>query len=264
MTDTVNFAQAQLSGEVLFYSRPEPLSKEAHGALGIRTIENPYAFTARGHLVPLTVTEFGPAALCYPIIFAGGEQKTPVAVLGVNANENLFVDAHGAYEPDAYLPAYIRRYPFVLANDAQAQRLIVCIDRAAPMITDKPELAFFEKGELSKYTQNCLDFCNNFEAERQRTESFVALLTELDLFETKQATFIPPTTDGTVAPTQVVAEYQGVSETKLNALPAAKFAELRDNGALAQIYSHLVSLLGWDRLIVKAMLRPRAPVAANA
>ncbi len=56
----------------------------------------------------------------------------------------------------------------------------------------------------------------------------------------------------------------GVSEAKLNALPADKFAELRDNGALAQIYAHLVSLLGWDRLLVKAMLRPRTPVAANA
>ena len=54
-----------------------------------------------------------------------------------------------------------------------------------------------------------------------------------------------------------------MSEQKLNALPPEKFIELRDNGALAQIYAHLVSLLGWDRLIVKAMLRPRAPVAAN-
>ena len=52
-------------------------------------------------------------------------------------------------------------------------------------------------------------------------------------------------------------------EAKLNALPAEKLKELRDNGALSQIYAHLISLLGWDRLIVKAMLRPRTPVAAN-
>jgi hypothetical protein len=263
MTDTVDFAQAQLSGEVLFYSRPEPLSKESHGKLGLKSIENPYAFTAHSHLAPLTVTEFGPAALCYPIIFVG-DQKTPVAVLGVNANENLFVDSHGAYEADCYLPAYVRRYPFVLANDAQAQRMIVCIDRGAPMISEAPDISFFENGEPSAYTQNAIEFCNNFEAERQRTESFVALLGELDLFETKQAMFTPPTTDGTAAEPQVIAAYQGVSEQKLNALPAAKFAELRDSGALAQIYAHLVSLLGWDRLIVKAMLRPRPPVAANA
>ena len=263
MTDTVDVSQAQLSGEVLFYSRPEPLSKEAHSKLGLKSIEHPYAFTSVGHLVPLTVTEFAPSALCYPIIFVG-EQKTPCAVLGVNANENLFVDEKGAYAPDSYLPAYIRRYPFVLANDPEAGRLIVCIDRNAPMIGEKPDFPFFEKGELSEYSKNCVDFCNNFEAERQRTESFVKLLVELDLFEAKQAIFTPPPVNGVPGEEQVVAEYQGVSEEKLNALPHAKFVELRDNGALAQIYAHLISLLGWDRLIVKAMLRPRPPAAANA
>jgi hypothetical protein len=260
MTDTVTPHQAELTGEVLFYNQPEPLSKEAHGKLGLKNIEHPYAFTARSHLVPLTVTEFGPAALCYPVIFAG-EEKTPVAVMGVNGNENLFVDEKGAFQQDCYLPAYVRRYPFVLANDPQAQRMIVCIDRQAPMITEKPDAAFFENGELSDYTKGAIEFCNNFEAEVQRTVSFVNLMKELDLFEKKEARYMP--TDGSTTESQLVAEYQGISEAKLNALPAEKLKELRDNGALSQIYAHLISLLGWDRLIVKAMLRPRTPVAAN-
>jgi hypothetical protein len=258
MTDTLAPAQAGLSGDVLFYTQPEPLSKEAHGKLGLKQIEHPYAFTAKTHLVPLTVTEFGPAALCYPIIFAGDE-KMPVAVTGVNANENLFVDEKGAYQADCYLPAYIRRYPFVLANDTEAQRMIVCIDTKAPMVSSQPDAAFFENGDLSEYTKGAIEFCNNFEGEIQRTQSFVALMNELDLFEKKEARFTPP--EG--GESQLVAEYNGISETKLNALPVEKLKELRDNGALAQIYAHLVSLLGWDRLIVKAMLRPRTPVAAN-
>jgi hypothetical protein len=263
MTD-VNTNQAELSGEALFYSAPEPLSKEAHGKLGIRNIEAPYAFTARTHLVPVTVTEFGPAALCYPLIFIGPE-LTCVAVMGVNANENLFVDEKGVFAADAYLPAYVRRYPFVLANDAAAQRMVVCIDRNAPMISDKPDAAFFENGDVSQYTKNAIDFCNNFEGEAQRTQSFVSLLKDLDLFEEKQALYNPPPGPNGLTPApQVVAQYQGVSEAKLGALPAEKLKELRDNGALSQIYAHLVSLLGWDRLLVKAMLRPRIPVAANA
>lgn len=262
MTDT-HTHQAELTGEALFYSAPEPLSKEAHAKLGIKNVENPYAFTANTHLVPVTITEFGPAALCYPIIFIGTE-KTPVAVMGVNANENLFVDEKGAYAPEAYLPAYIRRYPFVLANDAASQRMVVCIDGKAPMVSDKPDTPFFENGEPTAYTQGAIEFCNNFEQEAQRTLSFVKLLNDLDLFETKQATYTPPTPDGAAGAPQVIAEYQGVSEAKLNALPADKLKELRDNGALQQIYSHLLSLLGWDRLLVKAMLRPRIPVAANA
>jgi hypothetical protein len=136
--------------------------------------------------------------------------------------------------------------------------MIVCIDAQAPMVGEQPDVAFFENGEVTTFTQNAIDFCNNFEAERLRTESFVALLTELDLFETKQASFTPPPVNGVMSEPQVVAEYQGVSEQKLQALPAEKFAELRDSGALSQIYAR------WDRLIVKAMLRPRAPQAANA
>jgi len=134
------------------------------------------------------------------------------------------------------------------------------------MISDRPDAAFFENGAITTYTQNAIDFCNNFEQEAQRTASFVALLKELDLFEAKKAFYTPPAgLPGSVAPEpQVVAEYQGVSEEKLNALPGEKLKELRDNGALAQIYCHLISLLGWDRLLVKAMLRPRIPVAANA
>jgi hypothetical protein len=262
MTDTVNTHQAELTGEALFYVAPEPLSKEAHAGLGVRNLENPYAFTARTHLVPLTVTEFGPAALCYPIIFIGPE-KTPVAVMGVNADENLFVDEKGGYAPDAYLPAYIRRYPFVLANDAAAQRMVVCIDSKAPMIGENPDAPFFEDGEPSAYTKGAIDFCNNFEQEAQRTLSFVTLLKDLDLFEEKTATYTPPGADGQATAPQTIAQYQGVSEAKLNALPADKLKELASNGALSQVYAHLISLFGWDRLIVKAMLRPRTPVAAN-
>jgi hypothetical protein len=263
MTDTVNTHQAELTGEALFYVAPEPLSKEAHAKLGLKNLETPYAFTARTHLVPVTVTEFGPAALCYPIIFIGAD-KTPVAVMGVNADENLFVDEKGSYAPDAYLPAYIRRYPFVLANDASAQRMVVCIDAKAPMISETPDAPFFADGEPTAYTKSAIEFCNNFEQEAQRTLSFVNLLKELDLFEDKQATYNPPGVDGVPGQPQVIAEYQGVSEAKLGALSPDKLKELAANGALQQIYAHLLSLLGWDRLIVKAMLRPRVPVAANA
>jgi hypothetical protein len=91
----------------------------------------------------------------------------------------------------------------------------------------------------------------------------VNLLKDLDLFEDKIATYTPPGPDGQPTAPQTIAQYQGVSEAKLNALPADKLKEMASNGALSQVYAHLISLFGWDRLIVKAMLRPRVPVAAN-
>ena len=264
MTDTTSAQSEALAGSVLFYTQPEPLSVEAHGKLGANPVTSPYSFVIGQHVVPLTVTEFSPAALSYPVIFVG-DARQPVAVMGLRPGENLFVDDAGTFKAEAYIPAYIRRYPFVFANDDVQKRLILCIDRAAPFIVEGGQAPLFENGEPSAYTQQAMEFCNNFETERQRTDGFVQLLKELDLLDVREAVFTPRNPDGTAAAPQKIAEYFAVSEDKLKALPAEKLVELRDNGALGQIYAHLVSLLGWDRLIALTFQRNAAqPAAANA
>lgn len=259
MTDTTS--TAALSGNVLFYGQPEPLSVDAHGALGVNPVDKPYAFVGKSNLVPLTVTEFAPAALSYPVIFVG-DSKQPMAVMGLRGDENLFVDETGEFRPEAYIPAYVRRYPFVFANDDVQKRLILCVDRAAPFLAEGGATPLFVDGKPSPYVEQAMEFCNNFEQERQRTDAFVKLLLDLDLLDTKEALFTPRNPDGTAAPTQKIAEYFAISEDKLKTLPAEKLAELRDNGALGQIYAHLVSLLGWDRLIAMAFQRAAATQAA--
>ena len=255
---------SQITGSVLFYSRPEPLNSETHAKIGLRRLDKPFSFAGKTHVVPLTVTEFPVAALSYPVIFAG-DKFQPLAVMGINQEENLFIQPDGAFVVGAYIPAYIRRYPFVLANDSQNSQLVVCIDRAASMLGELPDLAFFDaKGQPTEYTQGCIQFCNDFEAEARRTESFCNLLRELDLFEVRKATFTPTNADGSAAEPQQIAEYFAVSEDRLKALPEAKIKELFENGALAQIYAHLTSLLGWDRLIALAIARQQAqPTPAN-
>ena len=266
MSNTDQAGQGQISGTVLFYSKPEPLSPETHGKMGVKSMDGPFGFAKAGHAIPLTVGEFPLAAVTGPIIFVG-DDKLPIAVMGLNAGENMFLRDDGLFEPGVYIPAYIRRYPFVFANDDAAQKMVLCIDRAAEFVVEKnPDQPFFDAdGQPSQYTKNCIEFCNNFEIERQRTQSFVQILKDLDLFETKTATFTMANGDGTMGEPQKIAEYFGVSEEKLNKLPAEKYVELRDNGALAQIYAHLLSLIGWDRLVALALAKQTAaPQAANA
>jgi hypothetical protein len=253
-----------ISGNVLFYASPEPLNREQHAKLGLVHKDKPYGFALSGTAVPLAVTEFAPAALSYPVIFAG-DDRVPLAVMGLNTGENLFIKADGAFEAGAYIPAYIRRYPFVLANDESQDRLIVCIDRGSDLLAEGGQTPLFDdKGEPTEYTQNCIKFCDDFEVERRRTDSFVQLLKDNDLFELKKAVFTPMDQNGQPGEPQTVAEYFGVSEEKLNALPAEKIKELQTSGALAQIYAHLVSLIGWDRLIALATLRQQQQVANGA
>jgi len=256
---------AEFSGSVLFYSKPEPLSRELHGKIGLKRVERPFSFAASANVVPLTVGEFPVAGLSYPIIFAG-DRYQPLAVMGVSQGANLYIDPDGNFVIGAYIPAYIRRYPFVLANDQARGAMVVCIDRAASMLGENADLPFFdEQGQPTDYTNGCLQFCNDFEAEGRRTESFVNLIKELDLFEVKRAMFTPGNPDGTAGEPVPIAEYFAVSEEKLKALPPEKLAELMANGAIAQIYAHLMSLTGWDRLLALQIKRAgeQAPTAAN-
>jgi len=264
MTDTPPQGAAQVQGNPILYSRPEPLNAQAHQGLGVRRIDRPFGFAAAANVVPVVVTEFPQVALSCPIIFAGDKYQ-PLAVMGLNAGQNLYVGDNGLFQTGVYIPAYVRRYPFVLAADEKRENMVVCIDRDAPMVGDLPDLALFDSaGQPTDYTKGCIEFCNNFEVEVRRTESFVGLLRDLDLFETKAANFTPFNPDGTAAgPPQLVAEYYAVSEEKLKALPDAKLRELMDTGALAQIYAHLTSLFGWDRLINLSMLRNAQPAPAN-
>ena len=160
--------------------------------------------------MPLQVTEFGPAALSYPVIF-GGEAYAPLAVMSIRQNENLFITPTGKFEPESYIPAFVRRYPFVLANDDAQARMIVCIDRDAAFLRPGGEIRLFENNEPTEYTRNAIKFCEDFEQERVRTEAFVKMLRELDLFETKQATFTPRNDDGTTGDPVQISEYFAVS-----------------------------------------------------
>ncbi len=253
-----------VSGNVLFYTSPEPVNVEQHANLGLNPSPTPFKFVAQSNLIPLTVSEFASCALSYPIIFLG-EQKMPLAVMGLSSNDNLFVEADGTFRADAYVPAFVRRYPFVFANDEQAERMILCIDRGSDQVVDGGEVRLFEDGKPTPYLEQCLKFCQDFETERQRTDNFVKLLTDLDLFDTRDAVFTPRNPDGSPGEPQKIADYFAVSEEKLRKLSPEKMVELRDNGALHQIYAHLISLYGWDRLVAIAMIRAQAmPTAANA
>lgn len=264
MEQTQAAAAAQLTGNVLFYTRPEPLNPQLHGKLGVNRTDRPFKFVAQTHLVPLTVTEFAPAALSYPIVFLG-EQKTPLAVMGLQPNDNLFVSPQGEFRSDAYVPAYVRRYPFVFANDEQQQRMILCLDRAAEILSENGEVPLFEGDQPSEYVKTAMQFCQDFETERQRTEQFVKLLDGMGLFTTRESVFRPTNPDGSQGEPQKLADYFAVDEEKLSKLSSEQYVQLRDNGALPQIYCHLISLLGWDKLVALAFQRAaQQPAAANA
>lgn len=242
-----------LSGTVMCYEQPEVLTADKHGNLGIKPVDKPFEFLREVATVPLTVDEFGMAATAYPVIFTG-TAKAPVAVMGVRQGHNLFVTDTGMTEPDFYVPTFARRYPFAFANHEEQDAFVLCVDRKAPMITDQPTVPFFENGELSQYTQDAMEFCKQFEVQRQATVEYAKMIDEKGLFEQKTVTFQPRDNEGKeVGEAQLIAEYWAVSEEKLNNLSDQSFQELRAKGAVGAIYAHLISLVNWKRIVDRAL-----------
>lgn len=269
MENTQTAQAPGLTGQVLFYSNPQPLSAEAHGGLGLKQIEKPFAFLGKAHAVPLTVNEFGLAATSYPIIFVGNE-KTPIGAMGVRQDENLFVTPDGTVDNDVYIPAFARRYPFVFANDASQDRLLLCVDRDAPMVTNQPDVPFFANGQPTDFVNNAMQFCQEFERQRRSTAEFVRRVDELGLFTQKAATFQPRDPQGNIAgEPQKIAEYWAIDEEKLNALPEDQVVKLHRDGILAACNAHSISLLNWSRIVNRAMRQqspqaPQTPQGGNA
>lgn len=249
-------ADPQLSGQVMFYRQPEPLSIDKHRTLGVKRVDRPFQFLLAAHVVPITVNEFGVAAGSFPVIFAG-PNKTPLAVMGARSGENVFVSPEGDVDPEVYLPAFARRYPFVFAADSGSDRLVLCIDRAAPMIGENPDVPLFNGNEPSQYTAEAMEFCKEFERHRRSSETFINLMNEMNLFEQKTVSLTNRKPDGTEEQ-QTIAEYFAIDEDKLTNLPNDKFIKLKENGALGPIYAHMVSLLQWPKIIQRAMYRFQA------
>ncbi|MFP4520460.1 MAG: SapC family protein [Oceanicaulis sp.] len=259
-------SQATVQGSLPLYKQPEPLNVQQHKGKGLKFGDRPFEFLRDTHFVPVTVGEFASAGARFPLIFLG-DNKTPVAAMGLRQGANLFVDEHGQFEAHTYMPAFIRRYPFVAATHPDAkERFTVCVDAGSHLISDKPDEPFFtEDGQPTEFTNRAIDFVRRFESDVQTTQAFVERLKELDLFDQQQATFQQRDSKGEpVGEPQVVASYWSISGEKLKALDPKVLAELRDDAALGAIYAVMLSMSQWDVLISRAARRQQAPGAADA
>ncbi len=246
--------QNSVTGNVMLYENPQPLTKEKHDGFGVVQVKKPFAFMEKSHFMPITAPEFGSASSSFPIIFAG-ENKTPLAVMGIRANENLFVE-DGNFGNTYYMPAFARRYPFVLAGDQGNDRFVVCVDENVECVTKKnPAQPFFDGDQPSQFTNEAFEFLKQFEQDRRATEQMIARFNELDLFEQKEMNFQGNNPDGSLAERQKIADYFAVTDEKLRGLDEKTLKEFMDNGYLAVAYAHMISLGNWQRLVNMTLAR---------
>ena len=232
-------ASAPPSGLPLFYNQLQPLSSVAHADFRTRRVERA-PFLAQAHAIPVTVDEFALAQRFYPIVFSVGENPVPLALMGLNENVNTFVDADGTLLQDAYVPAYIRRYPFILARLREGtDELSLCFDPTSDAVGqfDEGEL-LFRDGQISETTQGVLEFCEQFEQAGQRTGAFMQELVDHKLLMDGEVSI---QTESQPQP-YIYRGFQMVSEEKLRDLRGDVARKMVQSGLLALIYAHLLSM----------------------
>jgi hypothetical protein len=243
--------------EMIFYERVVALNDQTHARLRVRPASS-FAYAARTNSVPLLSSEFFECAREYPIVFARGEAgPVAAALLGLREAENLYVDKDGAWDA-RYVPAFVRRYPFVPGKGAQGE-LLVCIDEASECFDAREGEPLFLEGKPSPQLEHAMKFLAEFHQGAATTELLGRRLQDLGLL--RQSDSLAQLNDGTQFRLNGL---NVVDESKLRALDRDIVQELFVSGGLAVIYAHLMSLGNLGALVDRLSKRGTTGRAAGA
>ena len=244
-------AAPEISGKMFLYQKPELLTPQAHGALGMSPAPQPFGFAAKVRALPLTVSEIVMASRDYPVVFMSMDEPLPMAVVGLIEDANLFVDETGKWEADAYIPGYVRRYPFGIAAEQNSDRFAIVLDGAFEGLKAGGDQPLFEGGQPSKFTQDAIEFTKRYEQDRQLTNQFMTEIKKYDVLSGQSAQYTPQTG----GEQRSFAQYIGLDEAKLRELPDDKFLEIRKVGLLPVLYAQAMSMNNWRNIVTKRARR---------
>ncbi len=227
----------------LFYKNPMPLDAQKHTNIALKKNFG-LGFTKEVNAVPINLIEMPQVCHFYPIAFSPDGNATPVALLGLRDKENLFINEKGEWATNTYIPAYIRRYPFIFSELPDDERLTLCLDMDDEVIEENGEQKLFDaEGKPSELSQNALEFCKSYHAAAQQTIEFSKAIADSGLLVDRQAEI-------QVAGGKKIkfSGFQIIDEKKFNELDDAIFIEWRKKGWLPFIYAHLFSGAQWQKL----------------
>lgn len=225
----------------LFYNDLAPLNSRDHGKLRAKSTDRA-TWAAKQHAIPLTTDEFALALRDFPIVFSQGETPVPLALMGLNEGVNTFFTEDGEARLGFYVPAYIRRYPFLLARlDPNSDNMSLCFDPTSDLMADGGDegQAMFDGEEASNHTKGMLQFCQSFEEAGMRTQAFVDELKKAELLMDGEVAI---QREGEPDRPYVYRGFMMVNQEKLREVHGDKLRTWNQNGMLPLIYAHLFSL----------------------
>ena len=246
----------------LLFSDLKPLSSIEHAKWKARPSDSA-PFLANHHAIPLTIDEFASAQRFYPIIFSAGDNPVPLVLMGLNEGINTFIDGEGKLIGETYVPAYIRRYPFLLARLREdSDELSLCFDPTGDTLGEfeEGEALFTPEGNPTEATQAILQFCEQFEQAGQRTTAFMQELKDAKLLMDGEVSI---QTDGNEQPF-IYRGFQMVNEEKLRELKGDQLRRMMKSGLLPLVHAHLFSLGVMREIFGRQIQQGKMPVPAEA
>ena len=189
----------------------------------------------------MTVDEFAMLQRFMPIVFTLGADPIPIALMGLNEGVNVFVDDEGRLtEKNLYVPAYVRRYPYMLARlRPDAEELSLCFDPTSDRIGEFDEgEKLFEGGEPTEFTKGILAFNESFEQAGARTAAFMKDLIDTGLLMEGEISIQPEGYDKPF----LYRGFQMVDEKKITEIRGDQLRKMNQSGMLPLLYAHLFSL----------------------
>ncbi len=249
----------------ILYKDLIPLQSNEHANYKTRPAETA-VYIAGHHAFPLTVDEFIFAQRNFPIVFSAGDNPVPLALMGLNEGVNTFVDDDGKAINPFYVPAYIRRYPFMLAKlRPDAQEMSLCFDPTSSLIGDFDEGSpLFEDGKPTENLNNIMKFCEDFEIAAQRTSQFITEVVALDLLIPGEVSIQPNDKEQPY----LYTGFQMIAEDRLRELHGDQLRKINQNGILQLAMAHIFSLSQmrdlFGRQLELGKVPPQNAVAAPA
>lgn len=245
----------------LFFQDLRPLSSVDHADWKLIRQDNA-PFLVKNHAVPITVDEFAMVQRHYPIIFSTGDNPVPLALMALNEDMNTFVDDDGKFVADAYVPAYVRRFPFLLARlRDDSDELSLCFDPTSKALglSDEGE-PLFADGQPTEVVKNILGFCEQFEQAGQRTAAFMDELIKAKLLMDGEVQIQPEGSDQPF----VYRGFQMISEEKLGELKGDQLRKMNKSGMLPLLHAHLFSLSLMRDIFGRQVAQGKTSLPANA
>jgi len=234
----------------MFFRAPQPLDAVRHAKAGLTSMTD-LSFARGTNSIAINAVEFFEAAKHYPIVFTGGDIPMPGVIVGLE-KDNYFITRKGQWKEGAYIPAYVRKYPFLFLDIPEQQQLVLCVDEDAPQFREqagRDAPALFDGKAPSALCKNALEFCKMYHEHFTHTQALGQDLKRANLLEPMQSS-----TKLANGRSINLSGFFTVDEQRLSQLPDATILDFHKRGILPLLYASLMAAANWKKLADMATL----------